>query len=464
MHGLGRLWRALRVAGLCLGVAAIAGAPVVPRAALAEARVSLEEARDMAGQLLQYKRPQEALLLAEGILQGAPEDIPALVLKSRALRDLGRLDEANAVAAEARALAGTDKDRFFAALVTAQAQASSGNKGFAQYWLRRAAQVAPDDRTRALAVRDFRHVRSTTPWRLKLNFYAQPSDNLNGAPKTNAFTFAGLTFENPAAVPLSGMRYGGDVAFTYRFALSEHSRVNLGASAGIERVRFSKSARDTVPGIDNADYSRDRLGFSLGYERKSADKAWLGSAKLSVSRYWGGGQHISDAARLDLGIARRLAEGWTGRLQLGIEDETRHDSRQRSAQTQEATVTLTRHLDKAAISLQLSAADVASDSRLVERSSQMAAVKYSVTRPVAGMLPSLTLSYAVDDYAEAPFGWWVDPRRDEEWGLSLDVLLPKMDYMGFAPEIGVSFRDRSSNYSLYETQSTDLRLGLKSVF
>jgi hypothetical protein len=36
--------------------------------------------------------------------------------------------------------------------------------------------------------------------------------------------------------------------------------------------------------------------------------------------------------------------------------------------------------------------------------------------------------------------------------------------MGFAPEIGISFRDRTSNYSLYELQSTDIRIGLKSVF
>ncbi|WP_425099632.1 surface lipoprotein assembly modifier [Tropicibacter sp. S64] len=463
----GRALRGLIFGLSVLGSGAAGIAAFGPQTAVAEARVSIDEARDMAGVLLQQGRAREALLLAEGILKGLPDDVAALVLKSRALRDLGRFDEADRVAGTARARAnagGTDKDRFFAALVTAQAKASDGKKGLAQYWLRRAAEIAPDDEMKAVAVRDFRYVRSTTPWQVKLSLFAEPSDNLNGAPKTNEFSFAGLTFTNTAAVPLSGMRFGGDASLTYRIALGEQSRINLGATGGIERVRFSQSAKDKVPGIDAADYSRDRLGFSIGYEQRGAAQDWLGSAQLSVSRYWGGGMHISDAVRLDLGYARRLAEGWTGSVRLAYEDETRMDAGQRSAVTQEASLTLTRHWDKSALSLSLGGADIASDSRLVDRQSQTAALKFARTAPVMGLLPSVTLSYAAEDYAQSPFGWWVDPRQDEEWGLSVDVLLPKMDYMGFAPEVGVSFRDRRSNYSIYETQSTDLRLGLKSVF
>ncbi len=455
-----------RFAAISLLAAMIAsgliGAP--PQAAFAETRLSIEEARDVAGRLLQMGRPREALMLAEGLLKGLPNDVPALVLKSRALRDLGRFKEADQAAAAARAAAGSDKDRFFAALVTAQAKASGGKNGIAQYWLRYAAQVAPDDGLRAVAVRDFRFVRRTTPWRLKLSFFGEPSDNINGAPKTNEFTFAGLTFENPAAVPLSGLRFGGDVNFTYRIPTGERSRVNLGAFAGIERVRFSKAAREKVPTIKDADYSRDRLGLSLAYERIGDQKRWLAKSELSVARFWTGGQLSSDAVQLDLTYQRRLGEGWEGGLRFGYVDETRYDLVSRSSQSTELGLSVTRRFGHGALTLDLETAETDSESRLVARETDRAALRYQLGKPVMGMLPRLSLTYEEVRYDLSPFGFWVDPRRDEEWGVSVDVLLPKMDYFGFAPEIGVSFRDRSSNYSLYETQSTDLRVGLRSVF
>ncbi|WGW05435.1 surface lipoprotein assembly modifier [Tropicibacter oceani] len=445
-------------------VLVLSGPGVGPGAAQAETRLSLDEARDVAGRLLQMGRPREALMLAEGVLQGAPGDVPALVLKSRALRDLGRFKDARKAAAAARAAAENDKDRFFAALVTAQARASDGDKGIAQYWLRYAAQVAPDDDLRAVAVRDFRFVRKTTPWRLKASVFAEPSDNLNGAPKTNEFTFAGLTFENPAAVPLSGMRYGADVQFTYRIPLSQRSRVNLGAFGGIERVQFSTSAKAKVPTIRNEDYSRDRLGLSLGYERMGDGGDWLAKGEVAVARYWAGGMPSSDAVMVNAAYQRKLLGRWQGGLRLGYEDETRHDLATRSSTTRSIGASLSHPFAMGALTLDLEQSDTRSQSRLVARETARATLGYQMGKPVLGMLPRLSLSYEDVRFDQSPFGFWVDPREDKEWAMSVDVLLPKVDYFGFAPEIGLSFRDRSSNYSLYETQSTDLRLGLKSVF
>ena len=61
-----------------------------------------------------------------------------------------------------------------AALAVAQALSSEGARTRAQLWLRRAMQVAPTKRQKALAVRDFRYVRLRNPWSTRLSFSVAP--------------------------------------------------------------------------------------------------------------------------------------------------------------------------------------------------------------------------------------------------------------------------------------------------
>ncbi|MGP6086737.1 surface lipoprotein assembly modifier [Antarctobacter jejuensis] len=454
--------RVLRVLALVL----LAASPLLGpgRAGAEEVRMSVDAARSAAAMALSDGNAKLALMLADGVLLGAPGDVPALLIKSRALRDLGRSGEAAGAAKLAFSTTEDDRERYFAALLTGRARATGGAPGMAQLWLRRAAHIAPEEPLRALAVNDFRKVRSVTPWRLSLNMAMEPSDNLNGAPKTNTFSFGGLSFVNPSAVPLSGKRFvlGGD--YLYRLPLDKTRRLNFGVGAEVQRVRFSDEARDKVPGIRDTDYRQDSLLLSLGYEMRDPEGRWLANSKASVARHWLGGMLYSDAARLDLSYGRALVPGWQGGVRLGFEDETRHDAGLRDAQTREIGLSLTRSLAAASVRLDLSVADTASDSRLVARETARAALSFGMGKPVKGMLPRVTLAWEVEDFDQGPSAFWDDPRRDEEMSLSLDVVLPDLDYYGFAPEIGVSFRDRSSNYTVYETRGTDLHLGLKSVF
>ncbi|WP_157772694.1 surface lipoprotein assembly modifier [Pseudoponticoccus marisrubri] len=444
-------------------IAALAAPP--PAAATGEeTRLSLSEARGAAARLLHEGRAASALVLADGVLLGDPDDVQGLLLRSRALRDMGRPDDALEAAQAAWQQAGTGRDRFFTAMVLAQAQASGGNKAVAQYWLRRAAQIAPDDRLRAVAVRDFRHVRRITPWRLSVDLTFQPSDNINGAPKTNTFTFAGLPFVNPTAVPVSGLRYGADVDYVYRVGLDKSSRLNLGVGLEVERVRLSSSAKRKLPGLRASDFREDALSLSLGYERRGGEGRWLGAAELSVTRRWVAGELLSDALRLQLSHDRVLAPRWEMGARLAGERDHRHDLAARSSTSTELGFDLTHRFDHGALRLDLMGAETRSDSRSIARDTRRVALAYALARPVKGMLPRVVASYEEVDFDLAPASFWTEPRRDREYGLALDVLLPGLDYYGFAPEIGVSWSDRRSNYSLYETEGTDLRLGLRSVF
>lgn len=428
-----------------------------------QVRLSMDEARGMAARLIAAGRPEQALTIAEGILVGHPQDVPALLLKSRALHDMGREEDALAAVKMAWEHADKDEDRFYAALVMAQTRASDGYGTWAQLWLRRAAQVAPDDGLRQLAVRDFQQARRASPLRMSVNLTFAPSDNLNGAPKTNTFSFAGLPFVNPSAVPLSGLRYGVGLDVVRRVPLDAHRRINLRAGIDVERVRQSRKSR-ALGILRDSDMRRDVATLGFGYEQIAPDGQWLFRGDVGYSRYWYGGQAVSDSARADLSFGHSLGKGVTLTGRAGIEQEWRHDLSLRDALTKSTGLTLTHKGAAGTLAFDMSFAGTASESRSVARQTARASVSYRLAKPVRGMLPSVSLVYEAVDFDQSPATFWADPRVDREWRVSFDVLLPDMDYMGFAPEIGISFRDRSSNYSLYETQSTDVRFGLKSVF
>lgn len=445
--------------GLALGVGFC-----VSVAQAEETRLSLDEARRVAAGFLAEGRPEAALMIADGALLGDPDHAQTLMLRARALRDLGRDAEAVEAARKAWAAASTEEDRFFAAMIQAQARSSKGDRAIAQYWLRRAAQIAPDEASRAAAVRDFRHVRRITPWRLSLDVSVEPSDNLNGAPKTNTFTYAGLPFVNPTAVPLSGVEYGVGADYIYRVALAENRRLNFGVSVEASRVRFSEDARDKVPDVDANDYRREELRLSAGYEARADDGRWLAMTEVSYQRNWLAGKALSDAARLDQSYGRAVAPGVILGGRVGVEREERRDTSLLDSETVDYGVNLSKEFGHGLLRLDLAWADTNSESRYVARETSRAILTYALAKPVIGMLPRVSLSYEAVDYDMGPMPFWTDPREDRQWGLSLDVTLPDMDYYGFAPEVGVSFRDRQSNYTIYETQGTDLRLGLRSVF
>lgn len=441
--------------GLALGVGFC-----VSVAQAEETRLSLDEARRVAAGFLAEGRPEAALMIADGALLGDPDHAQTLMLRARALRDLGRDAEAVEAARKAWASASTEEDRFFAAMIQAQARSSKGDRAIAQYWLRRAAQIAPDEASRAAAVRDFRHVRRITPWRLSLDFSVAPSDNLNGAPKTNTIGAA----INSSAVPLSGVEYSVGADYLYRVALAENRRLNFGINVDVSRVRFSKEARDKVPDVDARDHRKERLRLSASHEARGQGGLWLAMTEVSLERRWQAAKPLADTARLDLSYGRAVTPGMIVGARVGIERERRHDFSVRDSETKDLGVNVSKQFEHGILRLDLILADTQSDSAFVARDTARAVLTYALAKPVKGMLPRLSLSYEAASFDMGPTNFWTDPREDREWGVSLDVTLPDMDYYGFAPEVGVSFRDRQSNYTFYETQGTDLRLGLRSVF
>src|SRR5690606_32918062 len=128
-----RLWAAL-AACVLLAAASAQAQPLV---------LTPDQMRQAGFAALTARQPGDALDVTDLLLRRDPGDVSALILKSRALRDLGRYPAAQGAARTAWARADNEAERYGAGLAMAQALASQGARLRAQFWLRRAVQAAP---------------------------------------------------------------------------------------------------------------------------------------------------------------------------------------------------------------------------------------------------------------------------------------------------------------------------------
>ncbi|MDG1868800.1 MAG: hypothetical protein P8J00_13885 [Yoonia sp.] len=103
----------------------------------------------------------------------------------------------------------------------------------AQLWLRRAAQYAPDDATKAVVAKDFRTVRERNPWSSSLRFGIFPRSNINNGSTAEIYYLPGLDFPltlQPSSRALSRFEISGGFSSQYRLHLDDVSATFLTAT------------------------------------------------------------------------------------------------------------------------------------------------------------------------------------------------------------------------------------------
>jgi hypothetical protein len=448
-------WRGL-LGAATLALLALGAAP-----AAAEMRLSPDEARQFAVRLAQHGQPTAARAAAEALLLRDPNDVVALIVLSRSARDLGDYAAARKAAARAWRLGGNDRDRFAAGLAMAQALASEGRRGAAQFWLRRAGQVAPDARTRTVARRDFAYVRSRNPWRAKLSFGAFPSSNVNDGPTTDSVVIGGLEFVDPDAVPLSGFGATAAAGVSYRFGLDDRSDLTLGIEGSTTRYALSAAAKRRVPDASAADYDRSTIALSAGWNRRLGQG--LISATVTRGRDWYGGAVLSDWTELALNHVRAQGQDQQLRFGLTLTDTQRHDADIRSSQAAEASFGWGRALAGGGrLDAELTLGRVWSDSSAVARREVGLTLAWQRGQPVLGAEISGFVSLALDDY-DLPL-YAVAVRKDVTATLGVSALLSEVDYMGFSPEVGLTLSQVNSSVASFTTRKAEIHFAIRSTF
>jgi len=427
----------------------------------AQSTLAPDEARLAAAQLLARGHTQAAVDITDLLILRDPEDATSLILNAHARRTLGDVRHAQRSARRGWRVSDRPVERYGAAMAMAQALSTDGAKTRAQFWLRRAAHVAPNAQTHARAVRDYRFVSLTNPWSVGLSFSIDPSDNVNGAPSDNTFVLGGLIFTNPAAVPISGFVLRQNTSLRYNFGISQTQR-NFAALDWTES--HTVFTDDNVPeGAEASDYAFRRLQAKVGRDFTTGPDAPRQTVSLSFGRLWSAESPLADEVQLDW---RRTYTQPQKRLfswnaQLGYSH--RKDSDTRSGVTAAVGANWTRLLQnggKVAWNAELGRTDT--DSSALTHNALTLGLQYTFARPLLGATAQVALTAQAKNYDDPLY--FPEPRADVGAAFSTSLLFTDFDTYGFAPKLTFEARKTTSNVTRFETESFGLNMGFQSLF
>lgn len=430
---------------------------------IAQTRIDIPTSRALVSRLLADRQYQAAQAITATLMR-RPNRLPAdALLHARALRGIGRHRAAQDLAQHIFKTADEPRLRYSAAMVTAQALSSAGHKTRSQFWLRRAAQIAPDPQRRAKAVRDFRYVRSANPWRIDARFGISPSNNINRGPTDNTYVWNGLTFVDPSLLPLSGYEISSGVSLQHRRKLPSGNRVTLGLTLDDSQFFLSDDAKTKVPTARGSDYAFRALQTSAGFGWSGADSHWNQSLGLSFGRNWSGGSHLTDYLRTSWTAGRKINQSNRLSLRLSGERQWRQDVASRSADV----LTIGGNWSHAfsggnRLGLDVSLTNMSAASAAVAHQKSSISLSYSLGQPVFGALTSFNLGFESRLYDRALY--IASRRQDNKLRLGASMFFTGFDLFGFAPKVGVTATRNNSNVSRFRTEALELSLGLQSIF
>lgn len=428
----------------------------------AQMELPAAEARVLAAELLAAGNAQAAREIAIVLLRQDETDYGMLITLARADRALGRYDTATWAAIRAWETAATDKERYAAARVRAQVLSSAGNRTMAQVWLRRAAQIAPDEERRAIAIRDFRYVKSRNPLSTRLSFGARPSSNINNGSKSDTMVIGGLPFRlGGAARALSGVELSYGIETEYRQRVSETAVLRYGLSVEGRNYILSSEAKRQAPTARAEDFAYGAVELRFGGSFAELIGDGTTHFDLAVGRNWYGGDALSDFVRATVTQDVPLGDRDLLRLSLSGEDQARKDNAIRSSTAVTTRGTWIRRMEGGQLSFGLGWRETMSDSRSVAHSAALASAAYMFAEPVMGMRPTLSVNLEDRDYAGSAFGM---ARQDQRATLGLSLHFVEIDYFGFAPVLDLTMERNWSNIAIFDTEGLGLSLGVRSVF
>ena len=427
----------------------------------AQSTLAPEEARLTAAQLLTRGQAKASVDITNMLILRDPKDATSLILNAHGKRTLG--DHRSAQRAARRGWQASDRpvERYGAAMAMAQALSSDGAKTRAQFWLRRAAHVAPDEQTRARAVRDYRYVSMTNPWSVNLSFSIDPSDNVNGAPTDNTFVLGGLIFTNPSAVPISGFVLRQDTSLRYNFGITQTHR-NFAALNWTES--HTVFTEDDVPaGVDASDFAFRRLQAEVGRDFTTGPNAPRQTVSLSFGRLWSAEEPLADEVKLNWRQTYARPENrlfsWNARL--GYSD--RKDSAARSGVSATLGANWARPTeDGGRLSWNAELGRTDTDSRAITHNALTLGLQYTFAKPLLGATAQVAMTAQAKQYDDPLYS--AEPRADLGASISTSLLFTDFDTYGFAPKLTFEARKTTSNVSRFETESFGLNMGFQSLF
>ncbi|WP_394154187.1 tetratricopeptide repeat protein [Loktanella salsilacus] len=267
------------------------------------ASLSAEDMRVLAQQLLNAGRAADSTQVLNALLDRDPNDAAALILGAQAALDQGLPAQATGLAGRGYRAAGDDTSRYVAARLAARAHAEQKQDTRAQFWLRRARQVAPSAQGAESVAQDYAFLRNRNPLSFNLSFGASPSNNINNGSRSDTATIGPfVTVLSESAKPLSGIQFDAAVSARYRAHETNRSQLSFGVDLRTTTYALNQSAKDALQrDIDasltdtsdlprnGSDFSYSEASFSLIQKQIFKAGARPTTMSVQIGKSWYGG-------------------------------------------------------------------------------------------------------------------------------------------------------------------------------
>lgn len=429
---------------------------------------SIPQARQLARDAYLAGDVHLANQLAHVLLQHDPKDAAALVLIAATAPTLGKPTEGRK--AGRLAFRNTDSTvlKFEAAQFAAKAALLEKRHGISQFWLRRAAQVAPNERAKERIIRDFGYVRSLNPWQTNVNLSFAPLSNINGGSDNDLLIIDDIWAVGVLsgdAKALSGYRLTADARINRRLGHSETAATHIGLRFYQTLNALSSEAKTLAPNAKGADYNFSMAEVSLRHIFSKNPKTGLYSADLNLGHMWYGGESLASFGRLKFGRTLQLSPKVSANLQISAE---------RQWQVQGANADIYTFLASAAYILPNNdriggSLDIRNAQSLNINSDYQSAslqLSYALAKPIASAKVSFGIGASMRDYDRYRAGFFLVPdgRQDEKINASISLFFEDLNYMGFAPTVSLNTSQTKSNISRFNTTEFGLSVGFRSTF
>ncbi|MAM00341.1 MAG: hypothetical protein CL583_18025 [Alteromonadaceae bacterium] len=448
------------------------GLAFTANASCAQAVLDANAMRAAAGESLKVGKPEQAEAIASALLARDAQDLNALLLHSRALRDLGRLKEARQEARKAWDLSKSDSDKYASALITAQVLSSEGKRTRAQFWLRRAGEHAPTSLLEARAKRDFNYVKQRNPWHTQLSFVLAPNSNVNNGSASDRsylnYDLSKVIFGAPveyeltgSSRALSGLEYGASISSRYRFAQTATTAHDLNVGASYRSFVLSNSASRTAPDASGSDFAFGTASLGYGYRRINFDRKGEFFVDVEAAQSWYGGNRYASYKRVS--VAQSVNVSRDRRFRFAAELERQHGQTASDVETAALSASVTQRLASGNVTFfALKGTATQSPNSDTEYNGLELRGGLLLARPVMGSELRFGLGVAVRDFDVSRHV--AGRRRDLKAFADMTAVFKDIDYYGFNPSATFTASSNSSDVDLFDVNRVGLSLGFQSSF
>lgn len=445
---------------------------------------------DVGVTMMQAGKPQDAANVADSLLLRAPNDPSALILRAEAAIALRHYADGVKFGRAAYRATDNKNQKFASARLVALAHSQSQNDTFAQIWLRRARQHAPNATAARSIANDYRFLRDRNPWSTQLRFGISPSSNVNNGSAKSSSSLFGSSYEyqlRGSARALSGIEISGGLDTLYRLAQSRNSITFLTASLDTRSYVLSNSAGDylqddfeqsvgecanktdpaacigDIPAIETgSDFADSSVSFGVNHRRILTEGGRPTSFDLRVGQVWYAGDAYSRTVKAQASHNWQVSER---NYLLGLVSSERITfvADRDAIESKRILMRWTHQFentDTFSFGVEVNKRDSIDESATYDAVTYSA--DYNIAKPLYGMQFGFGLNYEELNY---DYFWFAAGARDDRAiGADLSVALTGVEFYGFRPVAKLSARRNESSLDRFDRDYIDLGFDLRSSF